>query len=477
MSKSFDDNYTRILDAKISDWGLDKIYEIEDNITNFEKTEVEIIDYLKDIRCSMPIGLALRRYICTKFGVGTDNGFLVELENGNIFQLKDFREDDYDLQTDDINKYIDIFQRINGEYNTDKKTKTIVLVIPKAEIRRLFRSTTYCQRSKMFLLSFALHMNANETEKFLTDVLAEQTYNYRDPDEIIAYYCQSNNSVNSYVDYLRIKDKFAEAVRQSNPEDETEKENYTYFAQSKFEKEIKTEEELISFLVDNIPNFKGYSQTAYNEFMILFNKALEKSKIQSLSNDEYLLGNELTTKQKREEQEDRINKAIELRPTRNTEQLAKAMLQFIPRATSKRMRNEKVIISNDFINIKNGEAGQLNKKPQTTMLPKEITMNMLVSDRLDDLISEKKPVTRKDLVFLKFYIFSLDIAEQEEYKQCDYIDFIDECNDMLLRCGMSRLYPANRFENLILLSLLSSNPFEMFENIVEYSFINEPKCE
>ena len=153
------------------------------------------------------------------------------------------------------------------------------------------------------------------------------------------------------------------------------------------------------------------------------------------------------------------------------------MLQFIPRATSKRIKNGKVIVSNDFINIKNGEAGQQNKKPQTTTLPKEITMNMLVSDRLDDLISEKKPVTRKDLVFLKFYIFSLDIAGKEEYKQRDHIDFIDECNDMLLRCGMSRLYPANRFENLVLLSLLSSNPFEMFENIMEYSFINEPEME
>lgn len=477
MGKSFDDNYTRILDAKITDWGLDKIYEIEENITSLEKNEVEIIDYLKDVRCSMPIGLALRRYICTKFGVETDNGYLVELENGNTFKLTDFRDINYDLQSDDLSVYIEIFQIVNRKYNTYKKTKELSLVFAKAEIRRLFRSTTYCQRSKMFLLSFALHMNANETEKFLTDVLAEQTYNYRDPDEIIAYYCQSNDSVNSYVDYLRIKDKFAEAVKHSTLEDETEKENYTYFAQSKFETEIKTEEELIAFLVDNIPNFKGYSQTAYNEFMILFHKALEKSKIQTLSNDEYLLGNESTTRQKREEQKERINKAIELRTTANTEQLAKAMLQFIPRATSKRVKNGKVIISNDFINIKNGEAGQQKNKPQTTTLPKEITMNMLVSDRLDDLISEKKPVTRKDLVFLKFYIFSIDIAKQEEYKQCDYIDFMDECNDMLLRCGMSRLYPANRFENLILLSLLSSNPFEMFENIMEYSFINEPECE
>ena len=80
-------------------------------------------------------------------------------------------------------------------------------------------------------------------------------------------------------------------------------------------------------------------------------------------------------------------------------------------------------------------------------------------------------------MFLKFYTFSLDLIEKGNYLERDHIDFIDECNDMLLRCGMSRLYLANRFENLVLLSLLSSNPFEMFENIMEYSIINEPEFE
>ena len=166
-----------------------------------------------------------------------------------------------------------------------------------------------------------------------------------------------------------------------------------------------------------------------------------------------------------------------MQDTKNSEQLAKAMMYFYPRANSKRNKNGKNIISNDFISISNGEAGQKSKKVQTTTLPKEITINMLVSDRLDDLINQIKPVTRKDLVFMRFYVFSLDLIDKGSYQQSDYRDFIDECNSMLVRCGMSRLYPANRFENLILLSLLSSNPYEMFENIMEYSFINEPEFE
>ena len=451
MSETYKDNYTQMLETKINDWGLDKIYEIEDSITSLEKNETEIIEYLRDIRYSMPLGTALRRYICNKYGKLNDKKYCVELQDGKKYVLKDIKADDYDLQNDDIKEYIDIFQAINAK-NNSSDDGSLFLEIPKPEIRRLLRSTTYCVRSKMFLISFALHMNSDEMRKFLTDVLAEQTYNYRDPEEIIAFYCQSNEKINSYGHFLRLQKMFNEAVKASEPNLDKPINNYTEYAKTSFENSINSENELIEFLVANIPNFAGYSQTAYNEFMILYEKAKKKSKIYQIT--------------------DESHKLIQVD---NSEQLAKAMLEFVPRATYKREKDDKTIYSNDFIPVSNGEAGQKSKKTQTTTLPKEITMNMLVSDRLEDLRKGKKPVTRKDLVFMKFYVFTRDLDKKKRYSQDDYLDFIDECNAMLMRCGMSRLYPANRFENLILLSLLSSKPFDMFGNIIEYSFFNEPE--
>ena len=451
MSELYRDNYTQMLETKINDWGLERIYEIEDDIASLEDKEIELIEYLKDIRYSIPIGKAIRRYICNKFGEPNEGGYLVALSNGNKFQLKDYKSENYDLQNDDIKEYIEIFQAINSEYNTSDDGE-LLIVFPKAEIRRLFRSTTYCVRSKMFLLSFALHMNDKEMNKFLTDVLAEQTYNYRDPEEIIALFCQSNDKFNSYGTFLRLKERFQKAVKSSTTNLEQPMDNYTSFATACFENTIITENDLIEFLISNIPNFAGYSQTAYNEFMILYEKAIKKSKFSNVYGGSY-----------------------ELEQVTNSEQLAKAINEFIPRATYSREKDNKTIYSSDFISISNGEAGQRSKKIQTTSLPKEITMNMLVSDRLEDLRKEKKPVTRKDLVFMKFYVFSKDLENKAKYTHADYLDFMDECNAMLVRCGMSRLYPANRFENLILLSLLSSIPYEMFENILEYSFMNEPE--
>lgn len=475
MSYSFNDGFTDRLISKMSDFE-EMIYDIEDGISSLSENEEAIIEYLKDIRCSMPMGLALRRYLCSKFSdeyTEDAENVVFTLDDGRKITVRNYTSDDYDILEDDVKEYTDICVYLNEKYNTNTDG-IVVLDITKAEFRRLIRSTTVCLRSKMFLLSFALHMNAEEVTKFLTDVLAEQSYNYRDPDEIIAYFCHTHEEVNSYPEFLRIKEEYAKRASVPNP-DNVERENYTWYAKIVMTVQVSDEQDLYRFLLSNSANFKGYSKTAYNEFMMLYNAALDKTEIQTLSNDEYLTYSEATTAEQLKEREDRINKAIGMQKVTNTEQLARRMLQCIPRATTEKIKSDgKKVVTNDFIPIYNGEGGQKSKKVQTTTLPKEITMNLLMKDRLDDLIRQIKPVDRKDLVFLKFYLLSLDLQKKDEYSALDYRVFMDECNEMLARCGMSKLYPANRFENLILISLVSSNPFEMFEDIIEASFFNEP---
>lgn len=475
MSYTFNDGFTDRLISKMSDFE-EMIYDIEDGISSLSENEEAIIEYLKDIRCSMPMGLALRRYLCSKFSDGyTEDAEYVafSLDDGRKITVRNYTSEDYDILEDDVKEYTDICVYLNEKYNTNAEG-SVTLDITKAEFRRLIRSTTVCLRSKMFLLSFALHMNAEEVTKFLTDVLAEQSYNYRDPDEIIAYFCHTHEEVNNYSEFLRIKEEYNNRSAVPNP-DNVERENYTWYAKIVMTVQVSDEQDLYKFLLSNSANFKGYSKTAYNEFMMLYNAALDKTEIQTLSNDEYLTYSEATTAEQLKEREDRINKAIGMQKVTNTEQLARRMLQCIPRATTEKIKSDgKKVVTNDFIPIYNGEGGQKSKKVQTTTLPKEITMNLLMKDRLDDLIRQIKPVDRKDLVFLKFYLLSLDLQKKDEYSALDYRVFMDECNEMLVRCGMSKLYPANRFENLILISLVSSNPFEMFEDIIEASFFNEP---
>lgn len=468
----YKDGYTQWMSDRMDEWS-ERIYDIDDGLESLEDNEEGIVDYLKNIVCSNPLGMALRRYICAKFGTESENGetYTLNLPDKKTLTVSKFIREDYDIVNDDIAEYVEAFLDINAFYNTDKSGE-LILDFTKAEARRMLRVDTFCTREKMFLLSFALHMDNEDVHKFLTDVLAEQTYNFRNPDEVIAYFCQSSKTYNSYAEYLRLKEKF-EAVHVDAEELTGPQNAYTAYARTKMV-EISTEDQLIDFLKENSSNFKGFSQTAYDEFMKLYEKVLDKAKIQTFSNEEYLFSETQNTKEQRKTQKERIDKAIGLQAVTNTEQLAKLMLQCIPRTTTEREKDGKTIVTNDFISIYNGENGQKSKKEQTTTLPKEITMNLLMKDRLDDLIKRIKPVGRKDLVFLKFFLFSLYLQEKDDlYSAKDYYVFIDECNEMLIRCGMSKMYLANRFENLILLSMLSSNPFEMFENIIEFSFIKE----
>lgn len=478
------DGYTQKLTEKINDWGLDKIYEMEDDIYGLEGRVPEIIDYLKDIHFSMPLGLALRRYICEQYSECYDSKkkhFVFKLSD-KVICTKDYTNTDYDIESDDIAEYTEIFNYINAKYNTDEQGN-LSLKIPKAEVRRQLRATSGCVRRKMFDLSFALHMNSEYTSKFLTDVLAEQTYNYREPTEIIALFCQSHNEYNSYGKYKELCELFKEKSK-NVVLSENEKQNYTSFARETVSAEIKTETELMDFLLANMSNFYKYSETAYIEFINLYKKAGDnllkeegKETSDKLDFDEL---KEWIKNRKHSTNPETKKKSVDDFRFAYPEQLAKKMLMCIPRATFETYKKndvekKKPIINNDFIKIYNGENGQDPLKVKTTELPKTITMNLPVSDRLWDLIRREKPVSRKDLVFMKFYVFSLYLQEKDDYSINDYYVFLDECNDLLVRCGMSRLYPGNRFENLIMLSLLASNPFEMFENIIEYSFMNEPK--
>lgn len=474
MNSPFADKCTLMLSAKINDWGLDKIYEIEDNLDSLEESTNEIVEYLKDIKFSMPLGLALRRYICNKYCQKIEDGdftYSYTLSNQDIIKLKDYMLESYNFSGDEIKEYAEIFEDINCKYNSDGGK--LCLDFPKNEIKRMLKKDTHCSRDKMFLISFALHMDNENMQKFLTDILAEQTYNYRNPYEIIAYFCQSNEQYNSYCHFIELKNKYENSVSNQNSSTQ-ETEDYTFFAKSTLKNDIKSENELMTFLLSNTANFNKYSSTAYNEFCALYDKALELTKIQSLSNDDYITDEKATTVDKFKEKEERINNAIELKAVTNSEQLAKEMLSCIPRCTKKYTRNNKTIYENDFINVSNNDNNTKSKKIKTTILPREITMNLPMRDRLDNLLSKKKAVERKDLVFMKFYVFSKYLEDKGEYTASDYNTFKYECDDMLVRCGFSKLYPANRFENLVLLSLLASNPFEMFETIIEYSFFSEP---
>ncbi len=485
MIDVFNDSYSEKINEKMAEFET-IIDDIECKVRSFMEEETKILEYLNDICYSMPLGLCIRRYLCLTFskGFSEDTNTYSFYIDGEEISVGNYADEDYDITSDDIDSYVKIFMHINSKYNTTSKGE-LSLKMSVGEIKRMIRSTSACKRSTLFVLSFALHMTPVAVIEFLTKVLGEQSYNFRNPYEVIAYYCQSKEKLNNHMDYLRICSEYEKRISKASfsPKEQI---NYTLYAKANLAFNVTTEDDLYSFLVSNRANFNKFSQTAYVEFKTMYDEVMRIAKIQDLSNDSYLTPSWADSEKTRKDHEEKVNKAIHLHSVKNTEQLAKCMLYFIPRSTTEKFNKKgEKIITDDFIRMSNKNT---DKKSQTTMLPKEITENLLTKDRLDDLLNGIKPVDRKALILLKFFIFSLKLEDMElsfyaenpygefKYSASHCLEFLNQCNDMLVRCGMAKLYPANRFDNLVLISLVSSKPYEMFGQIIENSFIHEPEA-
>ena len=208
-------DYTEFVRAKMDEWA-DVIYDIEDQLVKLEDNIPALVEYLKDLRYSMPLGLGLRRYLCDHYGRKEANGVVLTFPGGKECIVKDLMSEDYDILTDDVKTFADLFIAVNHEKNGTSLEKEF----PRPEVNRMLKLTTACTRSKLFLLSFALQMDAESVHWFLTSVLMEQTYNMRSADEVIAYFCQSHESFNSFSMYRRLCDRYALEV--SDMETETE---------------------------------------------------------------------------------------------------------------------------------------------------------------------------------------------------------------------------------------------------------------
>jgi len=469
----------------LDDRGADLIskldYELSSRIERSE-TNDEIIRFLCEVDTSLPLGYLLRRYIYKNHCVicEADGKYYYTLKDGtkvalspiytNIVTVTDadgithseafFCDEQftipYTLETD-LEKYVSVFLDIAIKYaSTDpdaaNDASKVELPFDKTEMRRLLRVTGACTRKKMFDISFALHMNSDATTEFLTRALAEQTYNFRNPDEIIAYFCQSTEQYNSYADYLRLCAQFKSISEAADAATLTQRDDYSRICATTIRETISTENELMSFLMANRHEFTGFSKRVYDQF-IRYYSSLKK-----------LLG---------------IH--VQGRPFDNDEQFARELVSFTPRYTHETVRNDRTIYSGEFMRISNKSTA---KKPQTTTMAKEITENLPFRERLEDLVRKEKPVERKDLIFFFFHLFFIKLYREHQLEHPDkdfvfstsqYKTFKEQCNNMLVECGMSPLYPANKFDKFILITLFADDPLEIFDYIFANSFFNEPE--
>lgn len=406
--------------------------EISKGLNERKNNKNKIIEYLNEKRNTINLNFSLKRYICENFSIDFNKAedkyiCVVKLENDEI---KKFSLDNFQNENCSIDEYIE-FIKILGDKNGIKVTKQVI---------KNWLEDKPCTR-KTFLgkLSFLLEMNPESVGVFLNKSLSEKGYNFRDPEEIIYYFCHNNKLKAEKAEEL-IKE-YGSIKNNSNDKYESK---HTETLKNEI-KNISEENEVLEYLKNNKSSFTNMSTSIRKEFTDLI---------------------------------DVIKKLLELiYPSEdiNNDFLERFMLQGIPRET--KGQNTKNNTASEFVSHKSSKL-------------KDLLENILKRDKIDKKLQGKAEATRKDLIFLSFIKFTLlaggyeeimesdefgeesvELSEEQEKNPVQNMLYFREIIDaMLLKNGMGQLYIPNRFDNLILLSLCSERAYEYFSDVIEDSF-------
>ena len=276
------------------------------------------------------------------------------------------------------------------------------------------------KRETVFLLGFGLRMSVEDVSDFLTKVLREEDFDFHNPDEVIYWYCYSNQF--GYYKAEEFKEKYKEL------EPLEKKRSEVLYGGGIC---IDNEERLLEYLAylkgrTNDP--KSENSPAFQEFSRLYTKAQE-------------IIAAMYQKDEEEQGRNKVWKAKNITPS----------------------DMEKVICSGIPINA----MGNL-KKMSASILAKHFSQKRFSRQRITNILNHKFPVERFDLITIEFFIISQEMADEDLYNR--YHAFLKEIQEILLRCGMSEIYIVNPYESFILMCLLTDCPLAVFSEIWEKSY-------
>ena len=411
----------------------DMFYNTVD-LEDFRNKEVEhIYNSLHKNLHPIPFGDYLKRYICRQSGIIGDY---------EAVDIRDYQE-----------IIIETFKENRTPASFEETTAKI------SALAKNWLTQESVKRQVVFLLGFGLNMSVNDVSEFLVKALKERDFNFKDPLEIIYWYCFKNKF--KFSKMLKLKEAFDNLPPSKNNSIYDEK---TGIVRDMF-KDVSDDAELMNYLAafktDERKNI--YSVTAYKWFDNL-----------------YLKTKEIIAAYYNRDEEDEIEKQIQeyMDETQGSSRLS----DLDKKNHTDKMRKERKIWTADHITESDAEkilcggtpvdsSGNLMKIPSSSLLSKHFKNKRLSRQHLNDVLSKKIAVERFDLITLNFFIFSQD----EKYNanvnnQRRFNDFMDNTNDILNDCSMGELYIANPYECFLLMCIVSDDPFPNYTEIIEKSF-------
>ena len=276
------------------------------------------------------------------------------------------------------------------------------------------------KRETVFLLGFGLRMTVEDVSDFLTRVLKEQDFDFYNPEEVIYWYCYCGQC--GYHKAEELKKRYETLTPDRSREGTVLPDAFLF---------LDSEEKLmeyLAFLKAKCDDPMSEKSRAYQEFCTL------------LEHTKGIIA-EMYQKDEEEKGGSKVWTADKITPS----------------------DVEKVICSGIPIN----KMGNL-KKMSASILAKHFSQKRFSRQRITNILGHKLPVERFDLITLEFFIVSQEMQDDDPYDR--YHHFLEEIQDILLRCGMSEIYIVNPYECFLLMCLLTDCPLAVFSEIWEKSY-------
>jgi len=409
----------------------DFFYDTVD-LEDFKDREAEFIyECLQKRLRPIPFGDYLKRYIFQKSGMNGDYS-KIELREYQEIIVESFRENHAPASFGETTSKLSALAK---NWLTQESVK----------------------RQVVFLLGFGLNMGADDVSSFLVKAQKERDFNFKDPAEIIYWYCFKNGR--KFSEMTKLKEAYESLPPGKSGDIYSDR---TMAVRNSF-KDVADDQSLMGCLAE----FKTESQkcsygvTSYKWFGELYQKCKQ------LIAEYYNSDESDALERKIQEYLDRVHGSEVLSDLDKKNQTDK-------------MRRARKVWSADEITESDVEkilccgtptddSGNLLKTSESK-LSKHFASKRLSRQHLGELIGKKTAVDRFDLITLNFFVFSQD----EKYKnnQKRFNDFIESANAILNECSMGELYIANPYECFLLMCVVSDAPFPTYSEVLEKSFEN-----
>ena len=283
-------------------------------------------------------------------------------------------------------------------------------------------------RENVYILCFALGLNAKETKEFFLKAYLERPFNYKNIHEAVYFFCMNNGLPYSKAKEIIERIEVLPEIDNSDAEQVTEQIGYDISL-------MTTEDDLVKYLVTNRSGFTVQSQTASRKIKELIEecKDLAKKEYRLLHNGDISVENvdELLT----------VITGYYARETVNGEKLYKQSIS-------------------------------------KSKLPEFIRKNFPQREQFKQIEDGKASfdTIRKALIMLKFYSFFTDalIHKAEDLENGLFYEFVDETNELLAECGYVQLYWRNPYDWLFgYCAYGATNPLDEFKNVIDVFYLDD----